>query len=556
MPANPLACLVRRHRAACVWGGLALAVAWVGAGVATAATVPDEPLGVARDRGGRGHGSGHGGGASQPATGPFGLVWQSGTEPRGVACAAVGDIDHDKLQDFVAQDWTGVTNELLVYEDDGQGGFAEVARTAGAPAYFQVMACTTGDTDGDGLPEIIASYHGNTNVLVFEWSPVTGRYGLVNTWYDGFSGATGDLVTDLFVADTNGNGIQEIIVLAELPAPPNGTSSGTLIAIREYSGNGVTHAYRQAFRTVTGNPHAFGAALGDVDHDGNVDIVLGGYNYSWDVWRYEYDPGAATWVQKRFTCAQRVKGHSPRVVDLNHDGLEELVLISEWTWMKPKVALVVADGDDVFHVAALTTENLGWTVLEDMGAAPALPSARQPGAVAAREYNGEVTIWEVAHDLSGFTRLGDIRIAAPENWHDLEFVTGPRHRGLSLFAAGRTGVCVYRQSATDSTAGGALLTAGVGDDAGGGALRVAPNPFNPRTTIAFALAEPAGVRLAVYDIGGHLVRMLVDESLPAGDHEATWDGCDAAGRAMASGTYLARMELDGRVSVARLGLVR
>ena len=230
MPRNPLARLTRRHRAACVGGAVSLILAWAGA--ATAATLLDEPLAVPRDRGGRGHGNEHGGGqaggASQPATGPFSLAWQSGSVPPGVACVAVGDIDHDKLQDFVAQDWTGATGELLVYEDDGQGGFAEVARTSGASTW-QVMACTTGDTDGDGLPEIIASYHGNTNVSVFEWSPQTGRYALVNTWVDGFTGHTGDLVTDLFVADTNGNGLQEIVLLAELHVPAGGTSSGTLI---------------------------------------------------------------------------------------------------------------------------------------------------------------------------------------------------------------------------------------------------------------------------------------------------------------------------------------
>jgi hypothetical protein len=70
----------------------------------------------------------------------------------------------------------------------------------------------------------------------------------------------------------------------------------------------------------------------------------------------------------------------------------------------------------------------------------------------------------------------------------------------------------------------------------------APNPFNPRTTIRFTLPADGGARLAIYDLAGRLVRTLVAGSLAAGEHEAVWDGCDDAGRAQASGSYLARLE--------------
>ncbi len=84
----------------------------------------------------------------------------------------------------------------------------------------------------------------------------------------------------------------------------------------------------------------------------------------------------------------------------------------------------------------------------------------------------------------------------------------------------------------------------------------APNPFNPRTTIRFELPGAGVARLAVYDVAGRLVRTLVDESLPSGRHEAVWDGRDATGRDVASGSYLARLQFDGRVETVRMGLVR
>ncbi|MBE0566835.1 MAG: hypothetical protein IH621_12795 [Krumholzibacteria bacterium] len=69
-----------------------------------------------------------------------------------------------------------------------------------------------------------------------------------------------------------------------------------------------------------------------------------------------------------------------------------------------------------------------------------------------------------------------------------------------------------------------------------------PNPFNPRTTIRYALEEAAPVRLTVYGVDGRLVRRLEDGRREAGEHRVAWDGLDTAGRAVPSGTYLYRLE--------------
>lgn len=69
-----------------------------------------------------------------------------------------------------------------------------------------------------------------------------------------------------------------------------------------------------------------------------------------------------------------------------------------------------------------------------------------------------------------------------------------------------------------------------------------PNPFNPSATIRFATPAAERVRLAVYGLDGRRLATLVDADMPAGEHEAIWDGRDARGRPVASGMYVCRLE--------------
>lgn len=84
-----------------------------------------------------------------------------------------------------------------------------------------------------------------------------------------------------------------------------------------------------------------------------------------------------------------------------------------------------------------------------------------------------------------------------------------------------------------------------------------PNPFNPRTTLAFDLpAAEARVSLRLFDLQGRLVASLVDGPLPAGRHQVAWTGVDDAGRAVASGVYVSVLESSHGRSSHKLTLVR
>ena len=87
-------------------------------------------------------------------------------------------------------------------------------------------------------------------------------------------------------------------------------------------------------------------------------------------------------------------------------------------------------------------------------------------------------------------------------------------------------------------------------------LRAAPNPFNPRTVILYDLPRRAPATLVIYDVNGRRIRSLVDGTLPAGPHDAAWDGRTDRGSPAASGIYFARLESGGNTRSIKLLLLK
>lgn len=78
-----------------------------------------------------------------------------------------------------------------------------------------------------------------------------------------------------------------------------------------------------------------------------------------------------------------------------------------------------------------------------------------------------------------------------------------------------------------------------------------PNPFNPITTIGFALPQAARVSLIVYDVSGRIVATLVNGWREAGNHEVTFDAGE-----LPSGVYLAKLEAGNFSAVQKLVLLK
>jgi hypothetical protein len=78
-----------------------------------------------------------------------------------------------------------------------------------------------------------------------------------------------------------------------------------------------------------------------------------------------------------------------------------------------------------------------------------------------------------------------------------------------------------------------------------------PNPCNPSTTIRYELPDSRDVRLAVYDMIGREVSVLVDQKKEAGIYDVRFDGSG-----LASGVYLARLTAGNFVQTRKVLIVR
>lgn len=78
-----------------------------------------------------------------------------------------------------------------------------------------------------------------------------------------------------------------------------------------------------------------------------------------------------------------------------------------------------------------------------------------------------------------------------------------------------------------------------------------PNPFNPSTTISFALPEASNVQLTVYDMLGKVVSVLVNQQLDAGTHNISYSNST-----LSSGVYFYELKAGNFRDVKKMNLIK
>ncbi|HOX86452.1 MAG TPA: SdrD B-like domain-containing protein [bacterium] len=83
-----------------------------------------------------------------------------------------------------------------------------------------------------------------------------------------------------------------------------------------------------------------------------------------------------------------------------------------------------------------------------------------------------------------------------------------------------------------------------------------PNPFNLETRIKFILKEAGFAELSIFNTNGQRVRSLIASNLEAGSHTIAWDGRDAEGNVVPTGTYLYSLRINNFEKMQKMILLK
>jgi PKD repeat protein len=216
----------------------------------------------------------------------------------------------------------------------------------------------------------------------------------------------------------------------------------------------------------------------------------------------------------------------------------------------PDSALVLGEWQHVAaaYDAATSTARLWINGAEQAVTHPTAPSGpvADHAAVDLRIGNSEVLSWSFEGDIDE-VRVWGRALETSEIEAGLDSPLSGDEPGLTAYwrmDEGNGGVILDRTNSGHAgtlegpswVQGVVLIETSVPEDPGAaevaGLSRLGsyPNPFNPRTTIAFELPSAGTAVIAVYDASGRRIRTLIDGRLDAGRHTVLWDGTDDRGR--------------------------
>ncbi len=231
-----------------------------------------------------------------------------------------GDIDGDGDLDIVAggESWSGsAIKGCRVYVNNGTSGgkidWDEVTGPDTTMYYDQVVLA---DINDDGDLDIVAGMRSNG---IKCWVGNGGSGGTFSWTAKNTGLLTSGEYTGVAVADMNKDGDLDIMVTDYTSSSP---------AVRLFTGNGAGTWTSRATSMPSDSSQSFGVAVGDVDKDGDMDIV---YSRSSGLRCYLGNSGGATgtsftWTAASTNLATSSRHHQMNLADLDKDGDLDIVV--------------------------------------------------------------------------------------------------------------------------------------------------------------------------------------------------------------------------------------
>jgi len=396
---------------------------------------------------------------------------------------------------------------------DGAGGFAVTGLFSGAVNFGGATLTSVGATD-----VFLAKYNADG---VHQWSRRMG-----GTNFDDVAGVAVNAAGDVAIHG-------ELFTSANYGGQTLTSVGSTDVYVAKYDAGGL-HVWSQRFGGVDMD-RARAVAM-----DGLGDVVISGsFSGTGDLGGEPIVGGAADIYLARYDAAgvhkwSRAFGH-PATIDEGYgiatDALGDVLLTGAFTQTID------------FGGGVLTTE--GW---DDIFLVKFSEESPVPVLFTRFTATPRGAAVEIAWDVSSDETLGEATLYRREGTaaEPILVATGSALAAHSYLDAavevGRT----YHYELVIRTAGGDMFRSPVATATVPALTSTLeqnqPNPFNPSTTITYTLSERAFTSIGIYDAAGALVARLDEGEHERGTHRMEWNGRDAAGRPVASGVYIYRLE--------------
>ncbi|MGA8440528.1 MAG: FG-GAP-like repeat-containing protein [Candidatus Sulfotelmatobacter sp.] len=222
--------------------------------------------------------------------------------------------NNDGIIDFAATD-SANNNQTVVYLGQASGAYVAGTPLTASPANYGTCNNSSGDLNGDGMPEIVSANCGFDDLIIYvnngngTFQPgVTYAFG-TNSPY-----LLGEAVT---IADVNGDGKNDII---------SSNFDGGDVTVMLGVGNGTVQLPAVGYST-GGSPHT-SALVADFNGDGFMDIVVPDDNFSF-AYLPGYGDGTFRAAMDFFSPVPDTGRAFSEVIasaDLNGDGYPDLVV--------------------------------------------------------------------------------------------------------------------------------------------------------------------------------------------------------------------------------------